>query len=156
MKIIVIYLSLTGNTKKLAVKIYETLKSKNYDISLFEIACDKKKSFFRNCFDTLFEKKVEIEKVPNLSNYEIIFLGTPVWVGKITPYIRKFIEEIDLTGKKVFLFTTYGSGFLKDKAMNEFGKYVQEKGGKIIGKIQIKGKKIDEKIEEIKKCLKEL
>lgn len=160
MKIIIVYFSLTGNTKKLAVKIYEFLKSKNLEVSLFELESKEKKSFLRNCFDAIINRHVPIEKIPPVENYECIAIGSPIWATKITPFVRSFINEIDLSNKNIFLFTTYGSGFGKGKAMNEFMKLIEEKGGKVIGKIEIKGKKIDENLslikEELEKCLKKL
>lgn len=156
MDIIVIYFSLTGNTKKLAVRIYEVLKVKGHNVALFEVQNFKKKSFLAYCFDTIFEKEPQIEKIPSISKVDIVFIGSPVWVGKITPYIRKLIKELDLLGKKTFLFITYGTGLFKNRAMLEFEKLVKEKGGEVIGKLLIKGSKVEKEIEEIKKCLKEL
>lgn len=159
MKIIIVYFSQTGNTRKLAVKIYEILKSKNLDVDLFEIEDKEKCCFLKNCFNAIFEKIVKIDKVPHIEKYDLIFIGTPIWAGKITPYIRSFLKDIELKNKKVFLFTTYGSGFGKNLAMKEFIKLVEMKDGKIIGLIEVKGRKVEESIdnikEEIGKCLKE-
>ncbi len=153
-KIIIIYFSLTGNTKKLAVKIYEILKSRGFEVSLFELE-SKKKSFLMNCFDAIKGKTFHIEKVPPVENYEIVFMGSPIWAGKITPLIRSLIKEVNLSNKKVFLFTTFGSGLAKTSAMKEFEKLVKEKGGEIIGNIEVKGKKIEENINRVKETIEE-
>ena len=155
MKVIIIYFSLTGNTQKLAMKIYEFLKSKNFDVSLFKLERKEKCSFWKNCFYAIFKNIIKIEKVPDIENYDLIFIGTPVWAGKITPYVRSFIKNIELKDKKVFLFTTYGSGFLKDRAMKEFIKLVEEKGGKVIDKIELKGKNVESCTSYIKEKIKE-
>lgn len=156
MKSIIVYFSLTGNTKKLGVKIYEILKKENFKPELFEIEIKEKHNFIRNCIDAIKKRTVQIEKIPLIEKFDLIFIGSPVWAGSITPAVRSFIKETDFSGKDVFLFTTYGSGLLKEKAMKEFEEMVKEKNGKIIGKIEIKGKKIEEEKEEIEKCLKEL
>ncbi|HOK56389.1 MAG TPA: flavodoxin [bacterium] len=160
MKIIIVYFSLTGNTRKLSVKIYEILKSKNLDVSLFEIESKERCSFLKNCFNAIFEKLIKIDKVPHIENYDLLFIGTPIWAGKITPHIRSFLEDIDLKNKKVFLFTTYGSGFLKNKAMKEFIELVETEGGKIVDMFEVRGEKIEKYMdnlkEKIEKCLKEL
>lgn len=156
MRIIIVYFSLTGNTKKLAVRIYEILKSKNLEVSLFEIERREKKSFLRNCIDAIFKKTEPLEKIPPVENYDFIFIGSPVWAGKITPPVRSFIREVELKNKNIFLFTTYGSGLGKENAIKEFINLIEEKGGKIIGKIEVKGKNV-EKVDiksEIEKCLK--
>ncbi|MFN4226857.1 MAG: flavodoxin family protein [Candidatus Ratteibacteria bacterium] len=160
MRTIIIYFSLTGNTKKLAVNIYRILKEKNFDVSLFELEeKNKESSFLKNCIRAILGKSREIEKVPNLENYDLIFLGTPVWAGRITPYVKNFLKFAELKNKKVFLFITYGSGFMKNRAMKEFIKSVEIKEGIVIGKIEIKGKRVEENInyvkQEIEKCLKE-
>lgn len=43
-------------------------------------------------------------KIENLENYDVIFLGTPVWNGGLPPAIHTFLAENDLNGKKVVLF----------------------------------------------------
>lgn len=160
MKIIIIYFSLTGNTKRLAVKIYEILKERSIEVDLFELTSGKKRSFLINCFDALIGKKIHIEKIPPLENYDIVFIGSPVWAGKITPVVRSFLKEVNLSNKKIFLFTTYGSGFGKSNAIKDFEDNVKEKGGSVIGKIEIRGKRVKEsenKIkEELERCLKGL
>ena len=160
MKIIIVYFSLTGNTRKLAVKIYEILKLKNFDVNLFELESREKSSFLKNCFNAISEKIIEIDKIPHIENYDLLFIGTPIWAGKITPHIRSFLKDIELKDKKVFLFTTYGSGFLKNKAMEEFVKLVKAKGGEVVEKIEVRGKKVEKYLqyikEKIEKCLKQL
>ncbi|MCM8767264.1 MAG: NAD(P)H-dependent oxidoreductase [Candidatus Omnitrophica bacterium] len=161
MRIIIVYFSLTGKTKKLAVNIYRFLKERNLDVSLFELEEKKKESnFFKNCIRAITGKDSEIEKIPNLENYDLIFIGTPIWVGRVTPYVKSFLESVELKDKKVFLFTTYGSGFMKNKAMRKFIESIEMKEGKVIGKIEIKGNRVEENIDyvkqEIEKCLREL
>jgi flavodoxin len=158
MEIIIIYFSLTGNTRKLAVKIYEILKAKNLDVNLFELESKEKYSFLKNCFNAISEKIIGLDKIPHIENYDLLFIGTPVWAGKITPHVRSFLKDVELKGKKVFLFITYGSGFLKDRAIKEFVKLVETKSGEVIDKIEIKGKDIEKYLpyikEKIEKCLK--
>ncbi|MCM8818058.1 MAG: flavodoxin domain-containing protein [Candidatus Omnitrophica bacterium] len=160
MKIIIIYFSLTGNTKKVAEKIYKILKTKGIEVSSFRLPSGEKKSFLRQCFEALVGKTYHIEKTPQIENYNVVFIGSPVWAGKITPIVNSFLKECNLSNKNVFLFTTYGSGFAKSNAMKKFEEIVKEKGGNLIGKIEIQGKKVEQsedKIkEELEKCLKEL
>ncbi|MCM8771742.1 MAG: flavodoxin domain-containing protein [Candidatus Omnitrophica bacterium] len=159
-KVIIIYFSQTGNTKKLSTKIYEILKEKGLEVSLFELESKERRNFFRNCIDAIKGKIYYIEKMPSIENYEIVFIGSPVWAGKITPLVRSLIKESNFQNKKVFPFITYGSGLGRIRALKEFEKLIIEKGGEIIGELDVKGKKIDENLpkikEEIEKCLKKL
>ncbi len=60
--------------------------------------------------DALFKRDTDI-KVSNLEldHYESIFLGGPVWAGRIPPAVRTFLKEYDLSEKKLVLFCTMGS-----------------------------------------------
>ena len=44
-----------------------------------------------------------------MDDYEIVFVGYPIWHGDTPMAIRSFLEEYDWTGKKVIPFCTSGS-----------------------------------------------
>ena len=80
MKVLVTYLSKTGNTKKIADAIFE------------KIPCDK-------------ELK-KIDEITSLEGYDLIFTGFPVWQFGPAEPARKFLEE-HAAGKKIALFVTH-------------------------------------------------
>lgn len=45
-----------------------------------------------------------------LSDYDVIYLGTPNWWSTIAPPIATFLEENDLRGKTIAPFITHGGG----------------------------------------------
>lgn len=49
-----------------------------------------------------------LEKTPK--DYDVVFIGTPVWFGTFAPPLRTFFAENDLSGKKVVPFCTHGGG----------------------------------------------
>ena len=49
----------------------------------------------------------------NLADYDVIFIGYPVWFGTYAPPIITFLGQVDLSGKKVVPFCTFGSGGLE-------------------------------------------
>ena len=49
----------------------------------------------------------------NVADYDIIFLGFPVWFGTYAPPVQKFLLGADLSGKKIVPFCTFGSGGLE-------------------------------------------
>ena len=49
----------------------------------------------------------------DLSKYDVIFIGFPVWFGTYAPPIATWLNSVDLSGKKVALFCTFGSGGLE-------------------------------------------
>ena len=49
--------------------------------------------------------------VENMADYDVIFIGYPIWHGRIPQAIHTFLESYDLTGKTVIPFNTHeGSG----------------------------------------------
>ena len=50
-------------------------------------------------------------KVENMADYDVIFIGYPIWHGKMPQAIYSFLESYDLRGKTVIPFNTHeGSG----------------------------------------------
>ena len=50
-------------------------------------------------------------QVENMADYDVIFIGYPIWHGRMPRAIYTFIESHDLTGKTVIPFNTHeGSG----------------------------------------------
>ena len=48
-------------------------------------------------------------KVSNLSDYDTILIGFPVWWDLAPTIINTFIEENNLESKKIYVFATSGS-----------------------------------------------
>ncbi len=49
--------------------------------------------------------------VENMADYDVVFIGYPIWHGRMPQVIYTFIENHDLTGKTVIPFNTHeGSG----------------------------------------------
>ena len=58
-----------------------------------------------------FKKKPELEPYKfNASDYELVILATPVWASSFTPPLRTFLENNDLTGKKIAVIATSAGG----------------------------------------------
>ena len=54
------------------------------------------------------------EKVPNMGDYDIVFIGFPIWWYVAPTIINTFLESYDFSGKTIVLFATSGgSGFGK-------------------------------------------
>ena len=107
-KKIVVYFSYTGNTKKIAESI-----SKKLNCDILEI---KPEVPYSTDYQTVVDQEQNNEtakKTPNIqkidkdiSNYDEIILGSPVWWYTIAPVIRTFLKENDLTGKIIKPFAT--------------------------------------------------
>lgn len=50
--------------------------------------------------------------MPDLSQYDLIFFGHPIWWSEMPMVVRTFLDKADLSGKKIAHFCTHeGSGF---------------------------------------------
>ena len=54
-------------------------------------------------------RPVIADKIPDMQNYDEIFLGFPVWWYTAPHIINTFLESFNLNGKKIYTFATSGS-----------------------------------------------
>lgn len=120
---IIIYFTYTGNTKKIAEKIKEKL---NCDILEIKTVIP-----YSRDYDTVVndeqnsESSNHLPEIQNLnidlSNYDEIILGTPVWWYRPVPAIRTFLTQNDLSGKIIKPYATnagwLGKTFKEIKAL---------------------------------------
>lgn len=61
-------------------------------------------------------------KISNLSDYDTILIGSPMWWGTLSMPIRTFLYSYDLSGKQLALFMTHeGSGL--DHSLDDLKKF---------------------------------
>ncbi|TXY26609.1 hypothetical protein FXE87_08355 [Vibrio mimicus] len=63
----------------------------------------------------------------DLSTYETIYLGAPIWLYSPAPPIWQFAKNSDFTGKNVVLFNTFNSKF-EESFIRDFELLVRSKG----------------------------
>lgn len=63
----------------------------------------------------------------DLSTYETIYLGVPIWLYSPAPPIWQFAKNSDFTGKNVVLFNTFNSKF-EESFIRDFELLVRSKG----------------------------
>lgn len=119
MKILIIYYSLEGNTRFIAEAI-----AKEIHADLLELKVKNEintKGFMKYIWGgKQVIQKEQPELVPiniNLDNYDLIFIGTPVWAFNFTPAIRTFLNSFTLKDKKIALFCTH-EGFVGNSIKN--------------------------------------
>lgn len=54
------------------------------------------------------------QPTPDLSAYEAILVGFPIWWGVAPRVVDTFLDEVQAAGKKVVLFATSGSSTMHD------------------------------------------
>ena len=55
--------------------------------------------------------------VDNIAQYDVIFLGYPIWWGKAPKIIHTFLESYDFTGKTIVPFCTSASSGYNDSTI---------------------------------------
>ncbi|GEM_PF-1688065 len=155
-KILVTYFSHRGSTKIIGDWI-----AKDLDADIFEIKAEKQYPVTYS--ETLPVAKTEQEEnarpkildhIENLADYDVVFVGYPLWFGKMPMILYSFFDEYDFSGKKIVPFVTYGgSPFARGwNAIPEL-----EPNAKIIGKLAIRNnmvKNSEKKVERFVKSLK--
>ena len=63
--------------------------------------------------DKTFRPQVK-NKVEKMEDYDTIFVGFPIWWYVAPTIINTFLEQYDLTGKKVIPFATSGSSGMRN------------------------------------------
>ena len=111
-KILIAYYSYSGNTKEVAEAIHEKIGG-----DIFEI---KTEGSYPEAYRPMTQQaKKEIQdgyrpklttSIADISQYDIVFLGSPNWWGTITPQVSSFLAAYNLSGKTVIPFVTHGGG----------------------------------------------
>ncbi len=154
-KILIIYHSLTGNTKACCEALQQALGA---DIIEVKDLVDRtgRWGFFKTAIGSLLGMHTKIEpENPDLSSYPNIILGSPIWTGKLSMAIRTLIDNNRFDGKKVIIFTTTNA-FEEEKYKEKSKNLVREVGGDIVGYYQVlaqeevnEEEKVDRPVEQI-------
>ncbi len=123
-KILVAYFSAGGTTKKLAEKLAEAVGA-----DLFEIAPET--PYTRadlNWMDKKSRSSIEMNdpscrpsirtKVEDMSQYDVVFVGFPIWWYREPSIIDTFMEAYDFSGKTVVPFATSGGSGMGSSGSN--------------------------------------
>ncbi len=117
-KYLVLYYSQTGTTKAVAEEFQKKLGADIDSIAL------------ENPYSGTYEQTIErgrqerdsgntpalLPLNSNPGDYDVIFLGYPVWFGTYAIPVASLLKDYDFAGKKVVPFCTFGSGGLESSA----------------------------------------
>ena len=103
-----------GNVARMAAWIQQETGG-----DLFSIRVEEPYSAdYDECLDRAADEKAEnarpvlVEKVLDMAGYDTVFWGYPNWWYSAPMAVFSFLEENDLSGKKVVLFCSHGTGGL--------------------------------------------
>ena len=133
---ILVYFSLDGATEYIAQKVSDKLKCDLLKVT-YKSARPLKGflKYFIYGFQASTKRKPQINYRPvNLSNYDTIIIGSPVWAGSFTPPIRSFFYLNPVKDKNISLFFTCGlsaeSAVKKLKIFLGYNNYIAEESFK--------------------------
>ena len=117
-KVLVVYFSLSGRTRDIAERIQAKTGADIYEIKTAEeikagpLLYLKSRSDLKNgAYPELYGD------MPDMSGYDVVFVGSPVWWYTASTPLMAFLEKTDFKGGKVVPFSTQGSNtgaFLED------------------------------------------
>ena len=111
-RVLVVYYSKSGNTEKVALEIAAETGGTLARIATRDPYPADKNAHMERAKDE-YRRRVrpEIEcPVADLSDYDVIFVGYPLWCGHAPAPVLTFLESQDFDGKRVTIvpFVTYG------------------------------------------------
>ena len=158
MKTIIVYFSLEGNTDYAAAQIASGTGADLLRIkSVKEYPNKGLRKFLWGGKSAMMSETPKLEPYGfDPDAYDRIIIGFPVWAGNITPPIRTFIKENNLTGKTIAAFACQ-SGAGAEKAFNRLKDAlgIQELAAELI-LIDPKTKPSDENEQKIQKFVEKL
>lgn len=117
-KCVVVYYSQTGATRQVAQLFAQQLNAEMVSLEVEEPYYGTYQETIERC-----QKEMAANEVPALkpvatdfTQYDVIFLGYPIWFGTYAQPIASLVKQVDFAGKKIVPFCTFGSGGLAASA----------------------------------------
>lgn len=156
-KILVVYYSLEGNSKVVADAIAEVAGADVLRLEpLKDIDASKSSKYLWGGKDVVMKKKPDLKPFDkNPAEYDVLFIGGPVWAWTFCPAIRTFVTLHKPAGKKLATFQSCGGD--PKKAMEHLHKLLD--GNQILGEatfIEPKTRDTAQQVEKAKAWAKEM
>ena len=123
-KVLVAYFSASGVTRKLASTLSEAIGADLFEIVpeqpytkldlmwMNPLSRSSKEMKDKSCRPAI------ASKVDDMSQYDIVFVGFPIWWYREPSIIDTFAESYDFSGKTIVPFATSGSSGIGDSGKN--------------------------------------
>ena len=113
-KVLVSYFSASGVTKRKAMEFAKEVQGDLFEIVPKQIYTNDDLNWQNPQSRSSLEMKdkncrPEIVSFPeNMHSYDTIYVGFPIWWGIAPSVVKTFLDQLDLSGKKVITFCTSG------------------------------------------------
>ena len=121
-KVLIAYFSATNNTENIANHLNEIVDADLYEIvpetpyTADDLNYNDSSSRSSQEMNDPDSRPVISGSVENMEQYDVIFLGYPIWWGEAPRIINTFLESYDLSGKTIAPFCTSASSPLGSSA----------------------------------------
>ncbi|MGM0240724.1 flavodoxin [Enterococcus sp. AZ103] len=152
---LVAYFSYSGNTETMAETIAENTNSDTFKIETAE-------AYPNDVDDTIDvardeqdeEARPELKNsLDNLDDYDVIFLGYPIWWGTLPMGVFTFLDENDFNGKTVIPFATH-EGSVLGSSVEDIRE--NSNGATVLDGLSIQGSEINDSEAEVIDWLNQL
>ena len=123
-KTLVAYFSATGNTRSVAEKLSTAIGADLFEIKPEQVYTTDDLNYRNDKSRSSVEmgdrnsRPAIASKIDDISQYNIVFVGSPIWWGREPSIIDTFIESYDFSGKTVIPCVTSGSSDIGDYGVN--------------------------------------
>lgn len=123
-QVLVAYFSATGTTEGVAENIASGLDADLYEIIPEEAYTDADLNYHDNNSRSTLEMNDPSSRpaisgsVENMDQYDIVFIGYPIWWGEAPRIVSTFVESYDFSGKTIVPFCTSGGSGVGSSASN--------------------------------------
>ena len=158
-KSIVVYFSCTGNTKAVAEEIAAQTGSDLHEIVPEEPYTEEDLNYNDdNCranaeMNDPESRPAISNTIENLSDYDTIYIGYPIWWGSLPRIMNTFFDTYDFSGKTIVPFCTSGSSSISQSlsVIREAEPEAQVKEG-----LQVSSAGADDSSDEVSRWLEEI
>jgi flavodoxin len=126
-KVIIISFSKSGNTQIISDYINKSTKITLYNIkpkNSYPSSYDETLKIAENEQNTNARPEID-NPLKDISNYDIILLGYPLWYGHLPNIVITQLELLDLENKEIYPFNTHGSSGISN-SVNDIKKYASD------------------------------
>ena len=120
MKTLVVYFSATGTTKAAAQRLAKEFNADLYEITPEVPYTDADLNWRDKNSRSTLEMKDKSSRpaikghCDNIADYDVVWIGFPIWWYTAPTIVNTFIEAHDLSGKTLNVFATSGGSGVKD------------------------------------------
>jgi flavodoxin len=126
MKILVVYYSRTGTTKKVGEEIAKKLGADVEEI-IDTVDRNGPKGWLYAGRDAMKKRLTKLKKPKlNPADYDLVIVGTPIWAWNVSAPVRTYLTAFKRKFKKVAFFCTMGSQGAEN-AFKEMGEVIDKK-----------------------------